>query len=90
MPGDFIEEEKQCFFNGIIWKPVDEQHVEYACNILAKNDFLCGSLSQADYDKIFLCRPATIMLYDNKITCLFSSTRLNDITTEKKYHSTTG
>ena len=30
------------------------------------------------------------MLYDNEITYLFSSTRLNDITTERKYHSTMG
>ena len=43
---------------------------------------LCGSLSQADYDKIFLCPPSTIVFCDNKITYLFSSTRLNDITTE--------
>ena len=35
-------------------------------------------------------RPATIVLYENEITDLFSSTRLNDITTERKYHSTTG
>ena len=81
MPGDSIEEKRQCFFNGIIWEPVDGQHVEYACNILAKNDFLYKSLSQADYDKIFLCQLATIVLYDNEITYFFLSTRLNDITT---------
>jgi hypothetical protein len=89
MPGDSIEEKKQCFFKGIIWEPIDGQHVEHACNILAKNDLLCGSFSQGDYDKIFLYRPATIVLYDNEITYIFSSTRLNDITTKRKYHSTT-
>jgi hypothetical protein len=31
----------------------------------------CGSFSQADYDKIFLCPPATIVLYDNEITYFF-------------------
>ena len=86
MPGDSIKEKKKHFFNGIIWKPVDGQHVEHTCNILANNDLLCGSLSQANYDKIYLCRPTTIVLYDNKIT----STILNDITIESKYYSTTG
>jgi hypothetical protein len=33
-----IEEKNQCFFIGIIWELVDGQHVEHACNILAKND----------------------------------------------------
>jgi hypothetical protein len=51
MPGDSIEEKKQCFFKGIIWEPVDGQHVEHACNVLTNNDFLYGSLSQADYKK---------------------------------------
>ena len=64
--------------------------MEHACNTLAKNDLLCGSFSQAEYDKTFLYRPATIVLYDNEITYIFSSIRLNDITTERKYHSTTG
>ena len=71
MLGDSIEEKKQYFFKGIIWEHVDGQHVEYACNILAKNDFLCRSFSQADYDNIFLCRPATIVLYNNEITFFF-------------------
>ena len=64
--------------------------MEHACNTLAKNDLLCGSLSQAEYDKTFLYPLATIVLYENEITYHFSSTRLNGITTERKYHSTTG
>ena len=90
MPGDSMEEKRQCFFNGITWEPVDGQHVQHACNVLAKNDLLVGKISQEDYNKIFARRPATIVLHDNEITYLFSSTRLNDITTERKYHSTTG
>lgn len=50
----YRREKKHCVFNGIIWKSIDGQHVEHACNILLKNNILYGSLSQADYDKIFL------------------------------------
>ena len=72
MPEDPIEEKKQCFFNSIIWELVDEKYVEHVCNILAKNDLLCRSLSQANFDKIFLYQRATIVLYDNEITFFFS------------------
>ena len=64
--------------------------MKHACNTLVKNDLLCGSFSQAEYDKTFVYRPATIVLYENDITYIFLCTRLNDITIERKYHSTTG
>ena len=64
--------------------------MEHACNILTKSDILYESFSQADYDKIFLYRSATIVLYDNEITFFFSSTKLNKIIIEKKYRSITG
>ena len=85
-----IEEKEHKFLNGITFEPVDGQHVVHACGVLARQDLLDGSLSQDEYDKVFARRPATLVLYDDNITYLFSSTRLNDITTNRKYHSTTG
>lgn len=79
---------KRCFFQcvesmfkGSIEENFFFQRVKYVCNILAKIDF-SRWLSHDDYDKIFLCRPATIVLYDYEITYSYLSTRLNKLTTE--------
>jgi hypothetical protein len=88
MEGSSMEQKRDAMLPNIIWEPVDGQHIQYACNVLAHEDYVAGHLSREDYEGIFKKRPATIVVYNDEICYRVQSLKLNDYNTDQVYHST--
>ena len=63
---------------------------QHACNILAKNDIYVDRFFKQNMVRHFCIDPQQLCCMTMRLQIFFLSTRLNDITTEMKYHSTTG
>jgi hypothetical protein len=67
MEGNNIEEKRDALLPNITWEPVDGQHIQYACNMLAREDVLATKLSRDEYEAIFIRRPAAVVVYNYEI-----------------------
>lgn len=90
MPGDSFEEKRDNFLPLVIWEPVDGQHILHACQVLAQRDREAGLISEAEYEKSFMKRPAQVVAYDEEFRYLVASCKKNEENTERIYHSTVG
>ena len=76
--GNNMEEKRDA---NITWEPVDGQHIQYACNALAREDILIGKLLRDEYEAIFIRRPTIVVVYNDEICYGVQSLKLNDYNT---------
>jgi hypothetical protein len=88
MEGGSLEKKREKFLSLMIWEPVDGQHILRACQVLAEKDLALGQLSQQQFDKLFVKRPAVVVAYNEEWKYIIVSFKKNDENTERKYHST--
>ena len=86
MEGNNMEEKRNALLPNVTWELVDGQHIQYACNVLAREDFLTGNISKAKYEAIFIKRPAAVVVYNDEICYGVQSLKLNDYNTDRVYH----
>jgi hypothetical protein len=86
--GGSLEEKREKFASLVIWEPVDGQHILHACQVLVEKDLALDQLSQQQFDKLFVKRPAVVVAYNEEWKYLIVSFKKNDENTEMKYHST--
>jgi hypothetical protein len=78
MEGNNMEEKRDPLLPNITWEPVDGQHIQHACNVLAREDVLAGKLSKDEYETIFIKRPTVVVVYNDEICYGVQSLKLND------------
>ena len=49
----------------IMWEPYDGQHIVYACNVLAKEAFAAGDITEEERNYIFRRRNVILVVYNN-------------------------
>jgi hypothetical protein len=81
-----IQKRRDALLPNITWEPVDGQHIQHACNVLAREDFFVGKLSKAEYEAIFIERPAAMVVYNDEICYGVQSLKLNDYNINRVYH----
>ena len=86
MKGKNMEEKIDALLPNVTWEPVDGRHIQHACNVLAKEDFLARKLSKAEYEVIFIKRLAAVVVYNNEICYGMQFLKLNDYNTNRVYH----
>jgi hypothetical protein len=86
MEGNNMEKKRDALLPNVTWEPVDGQHIQYACNVLAREDFLAGKLSKTEYEAIFIKRPAPVVFYNDEICYGVQSLKLNDYNIDRVYH----
>ena len=86
MDGNSMEEKRNALLPNVTWEPVDGQHIQYACNVLVREDFLVGNILKVEYEAMFIKRPATVVVYNDEICYRVQSLKLNDFNRDRVYH----
>jgi hypothetical protein len=88
MEGESMEQKRDALLPNVTWEPVDGQHIQHACTVLAYQDLLGGHLPRVEYETIFTKRPATVVVYNDEICYGVQSLKFNDYNTNRVYHGT--
>jgi hypothetical protein len=59
------EDQWKDMFQTIKWEPCDDQHILYACNVLAQETFQKGHITNEDLNNFFSIVIVVVMVYDN-------------------------
>ena len=90
-PEGGTEEKLEKMMRTIMWEPCDGQHIVYACNVLAKEAFAAGEITEEEQNNIFRRRNAIPVVYNNPKMYIKMSKRQNDfhIPNRKETHAPT-
>ena len=71
-----VPSEVHRFLAHVVWEPVDGQHILWACQHIARDEYERGTLRDDVYERL-LRRPATVLIYDDPRFFMSESRRAN-------------